>query len=77
MKNLESTDILFGKNRNKFMDNKSTIVNIDAIRDIFKEDCEEENMKFNEKEFEKFLEFLEIDFRDWVNGNLRYFYKQQ
>lgn len=66
--------ILFWENNNKSMDTESTIINISEIRDVFKEDCEEENIKFSEKEFQKFLEFLEIDLQDWVNGNLRYFY---
>ena len=60
------------------MNKKSTtIINIEGIRDVFKEDCEEENKKFSEKEFQKFLEFLDIDFYDWIKGNLRYFYQQK
>jgi succinate dehydrogenase flavin-adding protein (antitoxin of CptAB toxin-antitoxin module) len=55
----------------------ATTINIDEIRDIFKEDCEEDSKKFSEKKFQKFLDFLEIDLYDWVNGNLRYFYQQQ
>lgn len=58
------------------MTTKPTIINIDEISGIFKEDCEEKNMKFNGKEFQKFLEFLEIDFYDWVKGNLNQYYKQ-
>ena len=58
------------------MDIKSTTINIDEIRSIFQEDCEDDNIKFSEKEFQRFLEFLEIDFHDWIRGNLNYFYKQ-
>jgi len=57
------------------MTNTTTIMNISKIRNIFKEYCEEENKKFNNSEFQKFLEFLEIDFYDWVKENLNQFYK--
>lgn len=49
------------------MGNKQ-IINIDEVRDIFIED-----EKFDEKEFQKFLEFLEVDFYDWVKENLKQF----
>jgi len=52
------------------MDTQSTIINIDEIRDVFKEYCEEKDQKFTEKKFEKFLNFLEIDFYDWIRENL-------
>ena len=61
----------------KPMDTKSTIINIDEIRDIFKKYCEKNNKEFNEQEFQKFLEFLEIDFYDWIKENLNQFYKQK
>lgn len=67
----------FGKNNNKFMDTKSTIINIDKIYDIFKEYYGKMNKKFNKNEFQKFLDFLEIDFYDWVKENLNQFYKQK
>jgi succinate dehydrogenase flavin-adding protein (antitoxin of CptAB toxin-antitoxin module) len=54
---------------------KSTVINTDEIRNIFKEYCEKENTEFNEQEFQKFLEFLEIDFYDWMKENLNQFYK--
>ena len=50
---------------------------IDEIREIFKKDCKEDNAKFSETEFQKFLKFLEIDFYDWVKENLNQFYKQK
>jgi len=53
------------------------MMNIDEIRNLFMEDCEEDGEKFVEENFQKFLKFLEIDFRDWVKGNLRYFYQQE
>ncbi|MCD6161688.1 MAG: hypothetical protein J7K40_04645 [candidate division Zixibacteria bacterium] len=52
--------------------NKS-IIGADEIRSIFKEYCEEENIKFSESKFEKFLEFLEVDFYDWIKENLKQF----
>jgi len=55
------------------MVNKSTIINIGEIRSIFKEYCEEENEEFSESKFEKFLEFLEVDFYDWAKENLKQF----
>lgn len=59
------------------MNIKSTVINIDEIRKIFQENCEEENMKYSGQEFQKFLEFLEIDFYDWMKENLKQFYKQK
>jgi hypothetical protein len=58
------------------MANNSTIISIDEIRSILKENCKEENKKFDEKEFKKFIEFLEIDFYDWVKENLKQFGNQ-
>ena len=55
------------------MTEKSTIINIDEIRDVFKENCEEEGKKFTEKEFKKFLECCEKDFYQWLRDNLKYF----
>ena len=52
-------------------------IEINKIRDIFEEDCEEDGEKFTEKNFQSFLQFLEIDLYDWVKGNLRYFYQQK
>jgi len=55
------------------MTKKSTIINIDEIRDAFKENCEEENRKFKEEEFKNFLECCERDFYQWLKDNLKYF----
>jgi len=59
------------------MNTKSTIINIDEICDIFEEYYGKENRKFDENEFQKFLNFLEIDIYDWVKENLNQFYKQK
>ena len=55
------------------MTKKSTIINIDEIRNIFKENCEAEGEKFTEKGFKKFLECCEKDFYQWLKDNLKYF----
>jgi hypothetical protein len=52
---------------------KTTAMNIDEVRNFFKDYCEKENKKFDEREFQKFLKFLEIDFYDWVKENLKQF----
>jgi len=52
------------------MNKKSTTININEIRNVFMEDCEEEGEKFAEKRFQRFLRFLEIDIHDWVKENL-------
>ncbi len=59
------------------MKQNSNTINIDEVCDIYKECCEEENKEFKKDEFERFLEFLEIDFYDWIKENLRQFYKNQ
>lgn len=51
----------------------NTIININEIRDVFKEYCEEENIEFNEKKFKNFLDFLEIDFYDWIKESFEQF----
>ena len=55
----------------------TTTIEIDEIRDIFKEDCEENNIKFSENKFKQFLKFLEIDFYDWIKENIKQFYQQK
>ena len=57
---------------------QNTIISIKEIRNVFKkEKCEEDNKKFSEKKFQKFLKFLEIDFYDWVKENIKQFYSQK
>jgi len=57
------------------MKRNQTIININEIYDIYREYCEKGNKNFDKDEFEKFLEFLEIDFYDWIKENLRQFYR--
>ena len=52
----------------------ATAINIEEIRSIFKEHCEENKIEFSEEKFEEFLKFLEIDLYDWVRGNIKQFY---
>lgn len=59
------------------MKKNQTIININEIYDIYREYYKEGNKNFDKDEFEKFLEFLEIDFYDWVKENLRQFYKDK
>ena len=54
---------------------RNAFISIKEVEHIYKEDCEEFGVKFSKRDFEKFLNFLQIDFYDWVNGNLRYFYQ--
>lgn len=59
------------------MTKKSTIINIAEIRNVFKENCEKENKKFTEKEFDEFLKCCERDFYQWLKDNLKYFATEQ
>jgi len=44
------------------------------IKKIYQEYCKENGIKFSEKDFKDFLEFLEIDFYDWVKENLKIYF---
>ena len=48
-------------------------IEIGVIKKIYEDYCEENKIQFSDKKFKEFLNFLEIDFYDWVRGNLRYF----
>ena len=63
--------ILSGRGELKM--SKNTFISVKEVEHIYKEDCEELGVKFSKRDFENFLNFLQIDFYDWVNGNLRYF----
>lgn len=56
------------------MNTNSRIISISEIRDIFQEDCQSQEKQFKREEFVEFLDFLEIDFYDWVRGNLNQFW---
>lgn len=53
---------------------KTNSAYINEIREVNKEYCEEGDIKFTEKDFRKFLEFLEIDVYDWVRENSRCYF---
>lgn len=53
------------------------IINKNDIRKIYKEYCSEIDKKFNKKEFDDFLQFLEIDFYDWIKENLRCYFRDK
>ena len=70
--------ILYGKNNRNIrkvvdMEEESDVINVKGILEIYKEDCEEDGETFKKKEFNAFWHYLEIDFYDWVSGNLRQF----
>jgi Ca2+-binding EF-hand superfamily protein len=45
------------------------------IKEIFKEYCKDNEIKFSKKDFKDFLKFLEIDIYDWVKENLRCYFR--
>ncbi|MFH1946581.1 MAG: hypothetical protein ABIJ23_00260 [Candidatus Magasanikbacteria bacterium] len=51
----------------------TTMMNVDEIRNLFMEDCKEGGEIFVDENFQKFLNFLEIDFYDWAKENLKQF----
>ena len=55
---------------------KKTLINLKEIKDLYGYYCEKNKKQFSNKEFKKFLDFLEIDFCDWIRENLKQFDKQ-
>jgi len=56
---------------------KSKVVNNKKIKELFDEFVQENRIKkTRKKNFESFLEFLEIDFYDWIKENLRSYFKE-
>jgi hypothetical protein len=49
----------------------------DTVKEIFLEDCKENNIEFSEEKFSEFMKYLEIDFYDWVQENINHFYEQE
>jgi len=64
-------DILFGRCELNMSKNK--FISIKEVEDMYKDYFKEVSIKSSKHDFEKFLIFLELDFHDWVKGNLRYF----
>jgi hypothetical protein len=54
----------------------SKIINTEEIKHLFEEFIQNNKVKkYTKKDFRNFLNFLEIDFYDWVRGNLRSYFK--
>lgn len=49
----------------------------DTIKEFYQEYCEEEEIKFSEKEFGQFFDFLLIDLYDWFKENADQFFIQK
>ena len=71
LKKITLMTILFGRGELKM--SKNTFVSVKEVEDVYKDYFKEVGIKFSKHNFEKFLKFLQIDFNDWVKGNLRYF----
>jgi succinate dehydrogenase flavin-adding protein (antitoxin of CptAB toxin-antitoxin module) len=56
---------------------KETIINIPEIEKLFREYCAENKAEFSDERFIEFLKFLEVDFYDWVKGNIKQFHQKQ
>lgn len=52
----------------------SKVINKKEIKTAFKEFIKEREIKIKKEEFNKFLNFLEIDFYDWIRENLRSYF---
>ena len=52
---------------------ENTIIKTPEIKQLFKEYCKENELKFSQNKFESFLKFLEVDFYDWVKQNLKHY----
>lgn len=57
----------------KPMQEGTDVINVNEILGIYKEYCAEIGYAFDENCFKEFIKFLEVDFYDWVSGNLKYF----
>lgn len=54
---------------------KNTVINSPEIQKLFEEYCKRNKIGFSKEKFGEFLKFLEVDFYDWVRGNLKQFCK--
>ena len=53
-----------------------TIINVSEVKNLYKEYCRENKAEFSSSKFKGFLNFLEVDFYDWVKENVKQFAKQ-
>jgi len=54
-----------------------TFISLKEIRGFYKQECEDEEKKFSEKEFKAFVGCCEGDFYQWLRDNVKYFYREQ
>ncbi len=47
------------------------------VKKIYKEYCKDRSIKFSERNLKDFIEFLEIDFYDWVRENLKFYFRDK
>ena len=52
---------------------KDKYISVQDIEYVYRAYFEEAGIKFSRRDFKSFLDFLEIDFYDWVKSNLKYF----
>jgi hypothetical protein len=51
------------------MEKVKTFINLKTIREFLKEESE----NYSEQQLQEFVDYLEIDFYDWLRGNLNSF----
>lgn len=61
--------------QNPELENDVFLTKSSIIEDYFKEYCEEYGIEFSEDQADAFIDFLEIDIYDWINGNMKYFFE--
>lgn len=55
----------------------NVVINTSEIKAVYIEYCKKEKIEFSGKTFEKFIEFLEVDFYDWITENLKQFTRKE
>lgn len=53
----------------------NSIIEPREIESFFREYCKENRIEFSQQSLKRFLNFLEIDFYDWLRENLNQFSK--
>lgn len=48
-------------------------INYQNLKSIYHDLCKDDKVEFEAVDFEKFQQFLEIDFFDWVKENFNYY----
>ena len=55
---------------------ENAYIKIEESEPLYRRHCKEICVEFSKSGFERFLEFLKINFYDWVKSNLKYFDKE-